>query len=338
MLNKKFILTFICLLASLFVYAESGTLGYIFEPKNPYHEYSFNNGGKQNRYRIQMHYPHYALCLDAESYDYFQCFPNFEMGISREEGGVRRISPNYSCLSIFPEIILKDESLKDAFSIKGVSRSEGGYNYNCYATDWKIYEKGLILDIILIDDIWIDEDVKKPSRVYLELREDGKYYETENEDSFGKLKKSYSAYDFLDRLIFSYYTPFVFQGYSIYKMGSGKNIESVLIFNILYYNKTDNGIEFITPYGCGFFDFKTESMSLVSKEKYLGKEFTYTPYSLGNGKLKEQKKIITEKDFILPDIKVPIREDDLEVYSKAKQRDMQQREQDELLKAELLAK
>ncbi|MBO4439709.1 MAG: hypothetical protein J5798_10195 [Spirochaetaceae bacterium] len=336
MLNKKFILILVCVFASLFMYAESGTIGF-YDSINPHHEYSFNSGGKQNRYRIQMGISHYALYLDAESYNYFQCFPNFEMGISREEGGVRRISPNYSCISIFPEIILKDESLKDGFSIKGKSRSEGGYNYNCYASDWEIYENGLVLDILLIDDIWKDNDLKKPKRVYLELKEDGKYYETENTDKFGNLKKNYSAYDFLDRLIFSYHTPFIYQGYSIFKMQDGKKIESVLISNILYYNATKDGIEFITPYGCGFFDFKTESMSLVPKEKYLGKEFTYTPYSVGNGKLKEKKKIIAEEDFILPDIKVPIREDDLEVYSKAKERDMQQRGQDELLKAELLA-
>ncbi len=336
MLNKKFILTFICLLTSLFVYAESGTIGFL-DSKNPHHEYTFNNGGKQNRYRIQMKVAHYAFYIDAESCNQFECFPNFEMGISREEGGFSYLTPNYNVLSIFPEIILKDENQKDIFSIKGVSRYEGGYNYNCCVTDWKVYEKGLLLDVLLVDDIWKNDTPKKLKRIYLELKDDGKYYETENDESFGNLRKSYSAYDFLDRVLFAYYRPFSYYGYGIYKMGSGKNIESVLISNILYYNKTDDGIEFITPYGCGFFDFKTESMSLVSKEKYLGKEFTYTPYYLGNGKLKEQKKIITEKDFILPYIKVLISGDDLEYYSRVKQKDLQQKEQDQLLKAELLA-
>ena len=50
MLNKKFILTFICLLTSLFIYAESGTIGFL-DSKNPHHEYYFNNNGKQGTSR-----------------------------------------------------------------------------------------------------------------------------------------------------------------------------------------------------------------------------------------------------------------------------------------------
>ena len=285
-----------------------------------------------------MHTPHYAYYIDTKTCSHYECFPNFEMGISREEGGFTYIIPNYSCLSIFPEIIFKDENLKDVFSIKGTSREEGGYNYNCYATDWEIHEKGLVLDIFVIDYIWKDNDSKKLKRVYLELKEDGKYYESENADNFGELKKSYSAYDFIDRIVdLTYLRNFYFFGYSIYKMGNGRNIESVLISNILYYNKVENGIEFITPYGCGFFDFKTESMSLVPKEKYLGKKFTYTPFYPTGSKFKEKKKIITEEDFVLPDITVPIREDKLEIFSIVKQRDMKDREKEQSLKAELLA-
>lgn len=81
MLNKKFILTFICLLTSLFLYAESGVTGFL-DSKNPHHEYYFNNNGKRNRYRIQMKYPYYALYIDTESCSQFECFPNFKMGIS----------------------------------------------------------------------------------------------------------------------------------------------------------------------------------------------------------------------------------------------------------------
>ena len=336
MLNKKFILILVCVFASLFMYAESGTIGF-YDSINPHHEYTFNSGGKQNRYRIQMGISHYAFFVNPEICSYNECFPNFEMGIYREDGGYSYIKPNYSKLSIFPEIILKDKKFKDVFSIKGKSMDEGGYNYNCYATDWEIYEKGLVLDVLLVDDSWPKNNPTKMKRFYLELKEDGKYYETENAENFGNLRNHCSEYDLLNSSILFNYIPFIFHGYSIYKMGSGKNIESVLISNILYYNTTKDGIEFITPYGCVFFDFKTESISLVSKEKYLGKEFTYTPYSVGNGKLKEKKKIIKEEDFILPNIKVLISGDDLEYYSRVKQKDMKKREQDELLKAELLA-
>ena len=239
MLNKKFILILVCVFVSLLMYAESGTLGYFFEQSDPHHEYYCNNNGKQNRYRIQMKYPHYAFCIYTETCSHNECFPNFEMGISREEGCPNYQSINCSALRIFPDIIFKDENLKDIFSIKGISRDEAGCNYNCYATDWEIYEKGLVLDVLLINDIWDNKGLKKLKKVSLELKDDGKYYETENTDKFGNLKKSYSAYDFLDRGVSTFYdNDFTFFGYSIYKMGSGKNIESVLISNILYYNTT----------------------------------------------------------------------------------------------------
>ena len=120
-------------------------------------------------------------------------------------------------------------------------------------------------------------------------------------------------------------------------MGNGRKIESVLINNILYYNKTEDGIEFITPYGCGFFDFKTESMSLVSKDKYLGKKFTYAHYYKESKKTKEKTKIITEEDFILPDIKVPIKESLKEKFLSSKLQKMKEREQEQAIKAKLMA-
>ena len=334
MLNKKFILILVCVLTSLLIYAESGTIT-SGESKNPHHEFTIKADGKQNRYRIQMCVSHYAYYIDAESCSQCECFPNYEMGISREEGGANYKYPNYNALSIFPEIVFKDESLKDVFSVKGISRVEAGYNYNCYVTDWEIYEKGLVLDVIKTLDRQGEQ-----TKIYLELKDDGKYYETENAERFGRLTKSYSAYDFLDRTIQKIYShSFIFFGYSIYKMGSGKNIESVLISNILAYNTTEDGIEFITPYGCGFFDFQTESMSLVPKEKYLGREFTYSPYNKDwYWKIKEKRKMITESDLNPPDIKIPLMDNDLDYYSNRKQVEKEQKEQDQLLKAELLAK
>ena len=338
MLNKKFILTFICLLISLFIYAESGTLT-SGKSKIPHHEFTIKNDEKQNRYRIQMSVPHYAYYVDAESCSYNECFPNFGMGISREEGCFNHTLPNYSALWIFPDIIIKDENLKDVFSIKGESRDLAGYLCKCYASDWKIYEKGLVLDVLLVDDTWNTYGAKKLKRVYLELKEDGKYYEIENSEKLGKLRKSFSANDFLDEITCDdYCSSFNFYGYSIYKMGSGKNIESVLISNIFAYNTTEEGIEFITPYGCGFFDFTTESICLVSKDKYLRREFTYTPYVKGWGrKIKENRKIITEADLNPPDIKIPLSEYDLSFYAQKKQKNIQRQEQDQLIKAELLA-
>lgn len=330
LLNKKIVFIFVFWIITFLVCAESGKLTY-WESKRSHHEFTMNNNGKQNRYRIQMNVSHYAFFIDAESCVCNECFPNFGMGISREEGSKNYSFPNYSAIWIFPDIVAKDENHRDDFFIKGVSRQADGCLFKCNATDWEIYEKGLVLDI------WKEES-SKLKRVYLELKDDGKYYETENTEKLGELKKSYSAYDFLDKFVYGSYSPaFYFFGYSIYKMGSGKNIESVLISNILYYNTTKDGIEFITPYGCGFFDFNTESMSLVSKDKYIGKEFTYTPYFAKNEKTKEMKKIITEADFILPDIKVPLRSDDLDYYSNRKQVEKKQKEQEKLLKAELLA-
>ena len=111
MLNKRIIFIFACLLACFFIYAESGALN-LFDYIYPYHEYYFNNNGKRSRYRIQAHYPHYAFYIDTESCSYCECFPNFEMGISREDGEYSYLTPMYSLISIFPEIILKDENLK----------------------------------------------------------------------------------------------------------------------------------------------------------------------------------------------------------------------------------
>lgn len=142
-------------------------------------------------------------------------------------------------------------------------------------------------------------------RFYLELKEDGENYESKNAERFGKLKECYSGYDLLNSSIFFNYIPFMYMD-TVFIRWQWKNIESVLISNILYYNTTKDSIEFITACGCGFFDFKTESMSLVSKEKYIGKKFTYTPYSVGNDRNKEKKNIVTEEDFILPDIKILI--------------------------------
>ena len=338
MLNKKIIFIFACLLACFFIYSESGKLGYIYDRINPHHEYYFNNNGKRSRYRIQMHTPHYAFCLDTETCSYYECFPNFEMGFHRETGDVTYDFPNCSILWIFPEIIFKDENLKEVFSIKGISRDEAGHIYNCYASNWEIYEKGLVLDVLLWD-VWkawkrSNEYTKKVKKVYLELKDDGKYYETENTNNFGKLRKSYSAYDFLDGGVdLIHVRKFYFYGYSIYKMGNGRKIESVLIHNILFYNKTEDGIEFITPCGCGFFDFKTESMSLVSKDKYLGKKFTYAHYYKESKKAKEKTKIIAEEDFMLPD-KVPLNEYDLEAYSNWKQAVIEIRKKEQLLNFE----
>ena len=305
MLNKKFILKFVCLLTSLFIYAESGTIGFL-DQKRPHHDFSFQNNGNTSRYRIQMNVPHYAYFVDSKVGDYVERFPNFEMGIVRESGTYdpRYYEKRYSLLSIFPEIILKSESLRDYFAIKGTARKEGGFLYNCCVTDWAIFEKGLELNIIY---------EKKLEKVYLLLKEDGKYYEADNAENFGNLKKKYSDSDFFyeywDNLYLSYFS---FFGYQIYKMKTSKEIENVLADNILFYNKTDKGIEFITPYGCGFFDFKTESISLVPKEKYLGKEFTYTPYSRDfDWKFKEKRKTITEEDLNPPDIKILLEDKDI---------------------------
>ena len=194
-----------------------------------------------------------------------------------------------------------------------------------------------MLDVLFAKGLWNTDTPKKMKRVFLELKDDGKYHEARNAENFGKLRKHYSEFDFLDGGVLSYCSHYLYSGYGIYKMSTGKNIESVLISNILYYNTTKDGIEFITPYGCGFFDFKTESMSLVPKDEYLGKEFTYTPYSNGNKKNKEKKKIITEKDFVLPDINIPIRESLEEQFLRYKQSKSSKKEEDLLLKAELLA-
>lgn len=332
MLKKRQILLLMCIFFYSYMYAETGAVN-IFDSLDPHHEYKFTDNGRQSRYRIQMFTPHYAFFVDAGTCSHYECFPNFEMGISREAGSQSSEFPKPGALLIFPEIIFKDENLKEVFAIKGISRDEAGYLYNCYASNWEIYEKGLVLDVLLFD-VW-SKSKNKVKKVYLELKDDGKYYETDNAENLGRLKKSYSAYDFLDRGVdTSYAIKFLFYGYSIYKMGSGRNIESVLIHNILYYNATETGIEFITPYGCGFFDFKTESMSLVPKEKYIGKEFTYAQYNKDSKKSKEKKKIITEEDFVLPNIKVPLSESDLFYKSKWKEFQIEQRKKEQLLNFE----
>ena len=312
MLNKKFILTFICLLTSLFMYAESNKLN-IYDSMRSHEDFYINKNGKQNRYRIQMHFPRYSYYVDSKLCDYVECFPNFEMGIA-----FRNVN-NYSVLNtenndnkkysiikgntlyIFPDIIMKSENLKNVFSIKGTAR-EGGYIFICIVSYWEIYEKGLFLDIIY---------EKQPVRVYLELK-DGKYYETENVDKFGSLRKSYTASDFFyDYFKENFRYKFTFDGCSIYKL-SGSKIISELVDEITFYNPTKTGIEFITPYGCGFFDFETESVSLFPKEKYLGKEFTYV-FLLDDHDFKggKARKIITEADLNPPDIKVLLEDKDI---------------------------
>ncbi len=331
MLNKKFIFIFACLLNCFFTYAESG-INTCYGAKRPHHEFTVKNNGKQSLYRIQMDVSHYAFYIDAESCNQVECFPNYEMGISRESGdkNYRSQLPNYCALWIFPDIILKNE--KEVFSVKG-SLKEEGYLLKCYASDWEIYEKGVMLDILLLDVYENRYKSNKVKKFYLELKDDGKYYEAENAENFGKLKKRYSSYDFLDRIVsYEYRRNFNFFGYSIYKMKDRKNIESEFISDILFYNATETGIEFITPYGCGFFDFNTESMSLVPKEKYIGKEFIYTIYYRnGSWKYKEKRKVITEADFILPDIKIPLSTYDLDLYYREKLKDNNQKEQEQQL-------
>ena len=74
-------------------------------------------------------------------------------------------------------------------------------------------------------------------------------------------------------------------------------------------------------------------MSLVSKDKYLGKKFTYAHYYKESKKAKEKTKIIAEEDFMLPD-KVPLNEYDLEAYSNWKQAVIEIRKKEQLLNFE----
>lgn len=312
MLNKKFILTFICLLTSLFVFADEMNLN-IFDNLRSHEDFYINKNGKQNRYRIQMHFPRYSYYVDSKSCEHVECFPNYEMGIAfmnvnkypildLENGNEKKYIPIMgNTLYIFPDIIMKSENLKNVFSTKGTTR-EGGYIFTCIVSYWEIYEKGLLLDILSEDRL---------VRVCLELK-DGKYYEAENVDNFGVLRQKYSASDFF----FDYFTgtfryKFTYDGCCIYKL-KGSKIISELVDEITFYNPIDTGIEFITPYGCGFFDFETESVSLVPKEKYLGKEFTYV-FLLEDRDFKggKARKIITEADLNPPDIKVQLEEKDI---------------------------
>ena len=211
-------------------------------------------------------------------------------------------------IGLFPGKIKYDKSI-----YKNITNKQKTEAYTPLEDDETIKRKGKWTLLDVYENRYKSNKVKK---FYLELKDDGKYYEAENAENFGKLKKRYSSYDFLDRIVsYEYRRNFNFFGYSIYKMKDRKNIESEFISDILFYNATETGIEFITPYGCGFFDFNTESMSLVPKEKYIGKEFIYTIYYRnGSWKYKEKRKVITEADFILPDIKIPLSTDDLDLY------------------------
>ena len=311
-MNKKLISIFVCLLTSLFIYAESGTLD-VFDSICPHEDFVINSNHKTNKYRIQMQRPFYAYYVDAKSCSIVECFPNLEMGIvpmrvsslsvlNTENPSEKKYLPVIcNSLYIFPDIIMKNENLKDVFSIGGITRQEGGYLYNCVASYWEIYEKGIVLDVVY---------ERKLNRVYLKLKEDGKYYEVDDTENFGELKEKYLGADFFHKYFDNMYRKyFSYDGCSLYKIDGIKKIESVLVDEITFYNQTENGIEFITPYGCGFFNFQTESVSLVPKEKYIGKEFTYL-FILDNHdyKGKKARKIITEADLNPPDIRIPLEE------------------------------
>lgn len=310
MLNKKSLLIFLYILECLFVYTESNKLN-MFDSMRSHEDFYINKNGKQNRYRIQMHFPRYSYYVDSKTCKYVECFPNYEMGIAfmnvnkypilyLENGNEKKYIPIMgNTLYIFPDIIMKSENLKNVFSTKGTAR-EGGYIFTCIVSYWEIYEKGLLLDIL---------HEKQLFRVYLELKEDGKYYEAENADNLGVLRQKYFASDFFyDYFKDDFRYKYTYDGCSIYKL-EGSKIISELVDEITFYNPIDTGIEFITPYGCGFFDFETESLSLVPKEKYLGKKFTYV-FLLEDRDFKggKARKIITEEDLNPPDIKVLLEE------------------------------
>lgn len=312
MLNKKNLIIFLCILKCLFVYADLNKLDLV-DNLYAHEDFYINKNGKQNRYRIQMHFPRYSYYVDSKTCKYVECFPNYEMGIALmqvnkfpildfENGNEKNyISVMGNVLYIFPDIIMKTENLKDVFSIKGTTR-EGGFICNCFVSYWEIHENGLLLDIIYED---------RPISVYLVLK-DGKYYEAENADNLGVLRQKYSASDFFyDYFTGTFRYKFTYDGCSIYKL-NGSKIISELVDEITFYNPTKTGIEFITPYGCGFFDFETESVSLVPKEKYLGKEFTYV-FLLDDHDFKggKARKIITEADLNPPDIKVLLEDKDI---------------------------
>ena len=317
MKNKKLISIFVCLLASLFMYAETEKLD-IFDSIYPHETFIIkNNKNELHKYRMQMQRPYYSYYVDVNNCKYVECFPSFEIGITTKdmetlpiyiEGNYTHVLCNI--LYIIPDIIMKSENLKDLFSIRRTIKEEG-YFFNCTALSWEIYEKGLVLDIVIkTNDFGL---IEEQTTIYLELKDDGKNYETENTDNFGKLRKKYSDSDFFYKYFDNFYRKyFSYNGCTLYKMKDSKRISRILVDEITFYNQTEDGIEFITPYGCGFFDFETESISQVSKEKYIGKEFSYM-FILDNHdyKGKKARKIITEKDLNPPDIKIPLEDEDI---------------------------
>ncbi len=316
MLNKKIlsVISYLLLVINIYMYSESNKLN-VFDSVYPHETFVFNsNRNITNKCRMQMQYPYYSYYVNAKECKYVECFPNLEMGITpkyTEEMSIyienKYTQINCSHLYIFPNIILNSENLKNIFSFKRTEK-ETGYIFNCTVLSWEVYEKGLSLDVVVKTSYW--GLIEEHSIVYFELKEDGKYYETENANSLGKLKKHYSASDFFcDYLDDVYLKYFSYDGCTLFKIKGFSKIDSVLANEIIFYNRIKEGIEFITPYGCGFFDFETESVSLVSKEKYIGKEFNYFAiFENHDFKGEKRKKNITEADLNPPSIKLPLEE------------------------------
>jgi len=293
MVNKKSLcLTVLMVLANLFACAEY---------KNdhwPHKEFKYKDG---MCYRIEGDVPNLGVLKTKEGE--VQVFPENERGLFISQ--VREVrymglpeGKNCAELTIIPTIVCKNEHTQMLFKKSGADLFWDDYeefSYNCEVYVLKIFENGISMVI---------NNRGSETKVCLELKDDGKYYEVDDEGLLGKIEQTMDFADYESIHHFEFYKlvkPQEYDGFCFFSINKKeKKIEEIILQCIIFFNQTETGLEFITPYGAGFYSFETKEINLVPKKTYLGRQFYYFEFCdsilwFYNGKMK--KKILSADDL-----------------------------------------
>ena len=266
----------------------------------PHEEFKKTDG---TCYRIEADLP--SLGLYKTEKDEIKIFPFNDMGIivSRTSTGKYREwdeAQNYAVITIIPTIVFMNSNTS------GLLRKRGGdifwedfetYAYNCEACSMAIYDNGISM---IVDDPSADS---RSAKVVLKLEDDGKYYEVKDESCLGKIKATYDKFDYIPHEELRTYAEHLkYEGFVFFSINKKKKeVEQIILQGIKFYNKTKSGIEFITPYGAGFYSFETMEINLVPKETYIGRNFVSYKSKVSDFWFHgtTERKVITMEDFAL---------------------------------------
>ncbi len=293
MLNKKsFCLTGLMVLATFLAFAE-------YKNDNmPHKEFKYIDG---TCYRIEGDMPNLGVLKTKKGE--VQIFPENERGLFISQVSQHRYKgwpeyKNFAKLTIIPTIVCKNESTRMLLKERGgvlFWEDYERFSYNCKVYVLKIFENGISMVIA---------NRESEIKVCLELKDDGKYYEVDDEETLGEIEQTldFSDYERMEHAEFHrLVNPQKYYGFCFFTINKKeKKVEEIILQGISFFNQTEAGVEFITPYGAGFYSFETKEINLVPKETYIGRQFYYFEYCESifwfyHGKMK--KKILTAEDL-----------------------------------------